>query len=158
MIEIAFLADHVDVIPTLSQWFRAQWPDYFATRTVADIARDFYVEAQRTGLPVRLVALVGAQLAGTVCLRERALASLPAYRPGLGGLFVADRYRGRGVGSELVKAGMDLARAQGYEHLYATTEAARGLLERLGWVRVQLVPYGDELLALYQCDLEVSGR
>ncbi|MCB0075584.1 MAG: hypothetical protein KDE20_29220, partial [Caldilineaceae bacterium] len=70
MIEIAFLADHLEAIPTLTRWFRAQWPDYYAERTAADIAQDFYAEAQREGLPVRLVALSDGQLAGTITLRE----------------------------------------------------------------------------------------
>jgi hypothetical protein len=41
MIAIAFLADYPETIPTLSCWFRDQWPKYYAERTTADIARGF---------------------------------------------------------------------------------------------------------------------
>jgi hypothetical protein len=41
MIEIAYLADHIEVIPTLAKWFQAQWLAYYAGRTPADIAQDF---------------------------------------------------------------------------------------------------------------------
>lgn len=153
MIEIAFLADHPETIPTLSEWFRAQWPVYFAERTLAEITGDFRTEAQRHGLPVRLVAFVDGELAGTITLRDQAIASLPGYHPGIGGLLVAERHRGRGVGTALVRAGMTLALAQGYETVYATTIAARGILERLGWTLVQEIIHDGEALLLFGCEL-----
>lgn len=154
MIEIAFLADCPETIPTLTQWFRAQWPDYYAERTPADMAEDFRSEAKRDGLPVRLVAFANGELAGTVTLRDQAMHTLPEYFPGLGGLFVAEQYRSQGVGSELVRAVMNLAREQNHENVYATTVAARGILERLGWQLVQPVSHGDEQLLLYRCALD----
>jgi hypothetical protein len=48
---------------------------------------------------------------------------------------------------------MKVAQEQGYERVYATTIAARGILERLGWKLVQEVLHGDEQLMLYQCEL-----
>jgi predicted N-acetyltransferase YhbS len=119
-----------------------------------DIAQDFYSEANRDGLPVRLVAFADGELAGTITLRERATRTLPEYHPGLGGLFVVGRQRGRGIGTELVRAGMNLAREQGYERVYATTVTARGILERLGWKLVPAVWHSNEQQVLYQCELD----
>ena len=155
MIEIAFLADHPETIPTLTHWFRAQWPAYYAERTVADIAQDFRAEANRDGLPVRLVAFADGELAGTITLRDQATWTLPEYHPGLGGLLVVARHRGRGIGTELVRAGMNVAQEQGYATVYATTVAARGILERLGWKLVPRVAHGDEQLLLYGYELEI---
>lgn len=153
MTQIAYLAEHPETIPTLTGWFRAQWPDYFAGRTPQDIAQDFYAEANRNRLPVRLVVFADGTLAGTIMLRDQAIQTLPEYHPGLGGLFVPERYRGRGIGTELVRAGMNVAGEQGYESLYATTISARGILERLGWRLVKTLTHNDEQLALYRCDL-----
>ena len=157
MTEIAFLVDHPETIPTLADWFRAQWPEYYADRTPADIAQDFYEEVKRDGLPVRLVAFAGGELAGTITLREQATWTLPEYHPGLGGLLVVERHRSRGIGTELVRAGMNLAREQGYKKVYATTVNARSILERLGWSLVQAVSHGDEQLLLYCVELEERG-
>lgn len=154
MIEIAFLADHPETIPTLSQWFRAQWPEYYADWTLADMAQDFYEDAKHSGIPIRLVAFADGELAGTIILREEATWTLPEYRPGLGGLLVAEQYRGRGIGTELVKAGMKVAEEQGYARVYATTAAARGILERLGWQQLQVALPDDDHGLLYRFEFE----
>ena len=154
MIKIALLADYPKTISTLTQWFRSQWPEYYAERTPADIAQDFYLEAKRDGIPVRLVAFTEDELVGTITLRERAINTLPEYHPGLGGLFVLEQHRGRGIGTELVRAGMKVAQEQGYKRVYATTVSARGTLERLEWKFIQKLYHSDEQLALYLCKLE----
>jgi RimJ/RimL family protein N-acetyltransferase len=154
VIKTAFLADYPDTIPVLAEWFLAQWPEYYAPRTPMDIAPDFYAEANRHGLPIRLVAFQDGELAGTITLREKTLRDLPAYRPGLGGLLVGALYRRQGIGTELVRAGMYLAKDQGYARVYAATVAARSILERLGWKLVQTVRHNEECLGLYSCKLE----
>jgi GNAT superfamily N-acetyltransferase len=157
MIEIAFLADHLETVPTLVQWFRAQWPEYFSEFTPAEIAEDFYSETNRSGLDVRLVAFIDGELAGTVTLREFALTDLPEYSPGLGGLFVAERYRSQGVGTELIKAIMDLAREQGYKKIYTSTVTASGIVKRLGWNLVRWVSHDDEQLGIYSFEFEKNN-
>jgi GNAT superfamily N-acetyltransferase len=158
MIEIVFLADHPEVIPILTRWFCAQWPDYYAERTPTEIAQDFYLEANRYGLPVRLIAFTDGELVGTITLRERALQALPESYPGLGGLFVMEQHRGRGIGTELISAGMNVAREQGYERIYAATIRARGILERLGWDQVQAISIGDEQSVLYSIEFEMRSQ
>ena len=153
MATIAYLADHRDTIPTLTTWFRAQWPDYFARQTQADVEQMFKSEAARDGLPLRLIAFESGELAGTVVLREQAIDSLPEYQPGLGGLFVLESYRGRGIATALVRAGMDAARNQGHELIYATTAVAGGILERLGWRQIKAFTHQGERHKLYQCVL-----
>lgn len=155
MIRIAFLSDYPDTIPTLARWFRDQWPDYYAGRTLTDIERDFLGEAQRQHLPVRLVALVDEELAGTIVLRDRAIPTRSEYHPGLGGLFVPVRFRTRGIGTELVRSGMVLARNHGYGVVYATTVVAGEILKRLGWSAVKaVIVHEDEHLTLYRCELK----
>ena len=151
-IKITSLADCPKTIPTLSIWFQTQWPDYYAGRTLTDIAQDFVLEANRSGIPIRLVAFADGVLAGTITLREEATWKLPQYQPGLGGLFVLDQYRGRSIGTELVRAGMNVAQEQGYGRVYATTVAARGILERLGWQLVSTVLPSDEQGTFYHYD------
>lgn len=157
MVTIAFLADHADAAATLAQWLRAQWPDYCAGRTLADIEAELQMGANRDRLPLRLVAFEAGELAGTIVLREQAMTILPEHRPGLGGLYVAGLHRGRGIGTVRVRAGMDAARERGYPVVYATTAVAGGLLVRLGWEWVSSVQHRDERLELYRRVLASPG-
>ena len=52
---------------------------------------------------------------------------------------------------------MNLALEKDCESVYATTVAASGILEQLGWRLVQTVLLGDEQLALNRCELDKIG-
>jgi RimJ/RimL family protein N-acetyltransferase len=153
MITIGFLADHLDTIPILASWFREQWPDYFADWSQSAMEQDFLQDASYKRLPIRLVAFEADELVGTIVLREHGGESMPAFQPELGGLYVIESQRGRGIGTVLVEAGMKLASDQGYQTVYATTVAAAGILERLGWAFIKTVTYQDGEQALYRCEL-----
>jgi len=153
MITIGFLADYPDTIPTLAKWFRGQWPDYYADMSQAEMEQDFLEDAARDRLPIRLVAFESNELAGTIILRENGSGMPAGFQPELGGLYVVPSQRGHGIGRVLVRAGMQLARDQGYETVFATTVAAAGILERLGWELVKTVVHEDGELSLYRCTL-----
>jgi RimJ/RimL family protein N-acetyltransferase len=150
MAQIDFLADHPELVHTLAQWFRAEWTDYYAGMTNEDVARELSEDLNRDRIPIRLVAIVNGELAGCIVLREQALSSQPNYSPGLGGLYVHPQYRRRGIGAELVRAGMNLALDLGYPVVYATTNAAKGILEGLHWQRVSTITHQGEEIGLYR--------
>ena len=153
MITIEFLADHLDGIPTLAKWFREQWPDYYAGWSPAEMEQDFLEDASRDRLPSRLVAFESGKLAGTIVLRGHGARISREFEPELGGLYVIESHRGHGIGTELVRAGMQLALDQGYETVVATTVAAAGILANLGWEFIRTVIHDDGPLALYRCKL-----
>jgi RimJ/RimL family protein N-acetyltransferase len=157
MVTIAYLTDHPDAISTLAKWFRAEWPAYYAGQTQADVEQVFRSEAAREGLPLRLIAFESGEPAGTIVLRELALDSLPEFRPGLGGLYVVETHRGQRIATELVQAGMNAARDQGYGIIYTTTADAGGILKRLGWRQIKAIIHQGERLKLYQCILGKNG-
>lgn len=138
-ITIDFLADHLDTIPTLAKWFCEQWPAYYADWSEEEMVQDFLEDVSRDSLPSRLVAFESNELVGTIILREHGTETLAEYQPELGGLYVVESHRGHGIGTELVRPGMNLAREQGYGAISATTVAAAGILERLGWEFVKTV-------------------
>ena len=153
MIKIGFLVDYPDTIPTLAHWFRDQWPDYYVSSSIADIEDNFIEDASRDRLPSRLVAFQANQLAGTIVLREHQGENLAQVQPELGGLYVLASHRGHGIATELVRAGMKLALDLGFETVFATTVAAAGILNRLGWEFVKTVTHPDGELSLYRCKL-----
>jgi GNAT superfamily N-acetyltransferase len=153
MITIGFLADHLDTISTLANWFRAQWPEYYADMSQEEMEQDFLEDASRDRLPIRLVAFKSGELAGTIILRDNETEMLPDFQPELGGLYVVETHRNQGIATMLIRAGMQLAREQGYETVFATTVAAAGILEHLGWEFLQTIVYQDGPTGLYRCKL-----
>ena len=153
MITIRFLADHLETIPTLANWFRAQWPDYHAGMSEEELEQDFLEDASRDRFPIRLIAFEFSELAGTIILRDSNTEMLPEFQPELGGLYVVESHRNQGIATELVRAGMQVARVQGYDTVFATTVAAAGILERLGWEFLQTVLHQDGPTGLYRCKL-----
>jgi len=156
MITIGFLADHPNTVPALAKWFRDQWPDYYAGWSQEEMEQDFLEDASYDRLPIRLVAFESNELVGTIILRENRTEMLPEFQPELGGLYVVESHRGHGIGTELVRAGMNLALDQGYETIHATTVVAAGILERLGWEFIKTVIHDDGQLALYRCKLKAQ--
>jgi GNAT superfamily N-acetyltransferase len=149
--EIAFLADHLDCIPTLARWFRDEWPDYYGERSLAAIEDDFHRELNRDAIPMRLIAFEDGSLAGTAVLRGSALDGYEQYSPGLGGLYVHPSMRNRGIASALVAATTRLAAGLGLGDVYSATGPAQGLLERLGWRLIDSVHHEGEELGIYHC-------
>ena len=153
MITIGFLADHLDSIPTLIKWFRDQWPDYHADMSQEEMRLDFLEDASYDRLPIRLVAFDANELAGTITLRENNPEMPPELQPELGGLYVVESHRRRGVATELIRAGMQFAHKQGYETVFATTVVAAEILESLGWEFLKTVVHEDGESRLYRCKL-----
>lgn len=153
MTNIGFLADHTNTIPTLAKWFRNQWPDYYADWSQTEMEQDFLEDASHDRLPIRLVAFAADECVGTIILREQGSETLAEYQPELGGLYVVESHRRHGVGTELVRAGMKLAIDQGYDAVFATTVAAAGILESLGWEFVKTIIHHDDELSLYRYKL-----
>jgi len=152
-LRIAYLSDHPEAISTLARWFQEESPDYFAGWAPEEMEQHFQPWLHRDRLPLGLVAFERGEVVGCIVLREKALDREPAHSPGLGGLHVAEPHRGRGIGSALVKAGMDAARALGYDAVYTGTGTAAGILERLGWEPMETLVYHGHAVVLYGCTL-----
>ena len=84
-------------------------------------------------VPLCLVALHEGQLAGVVNLVDNDDDDHPEWRPWLAGMVVAEPFRGRGVGSALVRGLLAQAWALGFERVYFGTDGP-GFYTRLGAV------------------------
>jgi predicted N-acetyltransferase YhbS len=133
MWHIDLLADHPDAIPLVTDWFYGDGTGFYAGRTFADVEESYRAEANRDRIPLRLVAVENGEIVGTVVLREQAGWSTPDLAPGLGGLFVREESRGRGIGTSLIQACVQTAKSLGFDRLFATTATAHVLFRRAGW-------------------------
>ena len=148
--EIAFLAERPQAIPSLAAWFIAEWPEYYGKRARADVEQDFRECLNTARLPIGLVAYDDETPCGVIVLRESAMTDLPQYRPGLGAFYVAASHRNRGIGAQLVRAGIGVARGLGHSAIYATTGRAGKIFERSGGQDLGTILHRGQALTLYR--------
>lgn len=111
-----------------------QWPQWYGPDGPGDAAADVDAACRAEGLPLALVALDADDvLSGTITLKEESLGSENVIGPWLGALVVEPARRRQGIGGALIEAGQNLARELGFSEVYATTDAAAGLLMERGW-------------------------
>jgi GNAT superfamily N-acetyltransferase len=148
MIHVTQLASFPDCIPTLARWFKAEWGDYYHDRTAESIEEDFRVRMNRDAIPIALVAMEDGEPRGTLALAAESITTHPHLTPWLCAMYVHHDHRRRGIGSVLLRAGMEEARRLGFSELYAGTAPARNMLLRLGWETLEMQPYHGEEIAI----------
>lgn len=131
--DITYLADHKEVIPTLAQWFYQEWGCLHPARTLQDVERLIGERTNTTKIPLALVAFEGGELLGTVCLKAHDMDTRLDLTPWLAGLYVAAPLRRRGVGAELVSAIEKKSHELQIEKLFLYTPESEGFYSRLGW-------------------------
>ena len=85
-------------------------------------------------IPLSLIALVHGQLVGTVNLIENDDSKRMHLRPWLAAMVVAQKFRGQGIGTQLVRALLVEARRLGFATVYFGTDGP-GFYERIGAVK-----------------------
>lgn len=131
--DIAHLAGHKEIIPTLARWFYQEWAYLHPDRTLEDVERLIGERTNTTKIPVALVAFEGGELLGTVCLKVHDMDTRLDLTPWLAGLYVTAPWRRKGIGTALVSAIEKKAHELQVEKLYLFTPASEGFYSRLGW-------------------------
>ena len=134
-IEFSFLADRVDAIPVISEWYFDQWGDLEPGRSIEHMRAKIEGYLNREEIPFMIVASQNENLVAVAQLKFREMEELfPDKEHWLGGVYVAAGYRGQGYAAQIVERIVEMAPSYGVETLYLQTEAPDGgLYARLGW-------------------------
>lgn len=122
----AHLADSV-----ASLVYEEFWRGRTGGMTLADLQAHFRGVGEPVRIPLALVALADGELAGTVNLIDNDDRNRRHLHPWLAAMVVAERFRGRGIGTRLVQALLAEASRLGYRTVYFGTDGPR-FYERLG--------------------------
>lgn len=151
-IRIEYLADHPECIPALAAWFYEQWGWFLPLESSAEtIAIKFRTHINRDAPPIALVALDGTELLGTASLRVHDMDILADLSPWLGGVYVAQSHRQKGIGRQLVSAVEQKALELGYRSIYLFTTDKAPMYSKLGWkVLNQLEYHQHPVVVMYR--------
>ena len=150
---IHYLADQVDLVPTLAEWFYQQWSYLNPGDSIPKRVERLQKRCRRGEIPTTFVGLVRGRLVGSASLIASDMDSHPELTPWLASVFVASEYRKRGFGSSLVRRVMDEARSLGIPTLYLFTPDQEALYFRLGWRLRARETYRVERVALMETHL-----
>jgi GNAT superfamily N-acetyltransferase len=99
-------------------------------------------------LPVGLIAWYDNELCGIAALKAHSLSPHTHLSPWAAAGFVLPPFRGRGIGSSLVRALTEVARGFSYSNMYGATATAMGLLERQGWPLMERHRYDGKAVSV----------
>ena len=104
-LQIVHLTEVPEVVPTLVDWFTAEWAPWYGPEGEGNVEADLAACLNRQALPICLVAFdKSKQMVGTASLKDDSVGSEYGVGPWLAGLLVGGAFRRAGVGSALVAA------------------------------------------------------
>jgi predicted amidohydrolase/N-acetylglutamate synthase-like GNAT family acetyltransferase len=149
VITIDPLAEHPHHVRVIAEWHQ---------RSDERHSLDFWIrchtaEARREGIPRAWVAFMDGEPAGSVSLVEHNMDTRPELSPWLAALWVRPEYRGRGVGTALVRRCEEETRRLGVRRLHLYTEEASGFYAPLGWSVASQEEYEGESVVVMTREL-----
>lgn len=140
--ELSFLADHPEAIPTVARWYYDEWGCRMNDQSLEKITMRLQGMLHRDRVPLHVLAVEGPAILGVCQLKIREMDIYPDKEHWLGGVFVAPLARGQGLASKLVTRCLELAKQFQVRKLYLQTEQLDGgLYARLGWRPLETVHY-----------------
>lgn len=131
---IDFLDQHREHIATLAAWHHAEWGHLYDEWTLEIAETELADQASRRTLPTTLVLVDEGRALGSVSLvLEDAPELCEQGSPWLASLYVLPEARGRGLGTKLVNAAVELAARENISHLFLFTPEHANFYQRLGW-------------------------
>lgn len=130
-IEIHYLADRPDHIPTCARWEHMTWGK--SGGKTMDDAIASYTDTLRDGLPMTLIATSGEEVVGMVSLWINDCPLRPELAPWVASLYVAPTARGQGIGRSLFARIETEAIRLGIRRLHLMTQHSEAIYLMTGW-------------------------
>lgn len=143
-VNIKYLVDAQQYIPTIAQWIYEQWNKYDPTLSVERISASLKQRLNKDKIPLVLMALVNNDLVGVVSLKNSI--RIPGYEDRdlwLGNLIVARNYRNQGIGRLLLNQAYNKMKELGFKKisLYTTVPEAIYWYVKNGWTQFAVDTY-----------------
>ena len=108
--QIGYLADHQDFIPTLAQWHHCEWAYLRPGDSLEARTARLRGSCGHREIPTVIVSFTGGTLLGSAMLVAHDMDTRMELSPWLAGVFVAPDNRRHGIGAALVRRAVDDAK------------------------------------------------
>jgi GNAT superfamily N-acetyltransferase len=151
-IRIEFLSENRGLIDQIAERFMVEWPRYYGPNGPGNALKDLEECCNTIELPIGLLALQGAIFCGYTSLRLQT-DSHPHLKPWLTALYVVPEMRRQGIATLLVHGVVSLAKNLGFSNLYARSETAVHLFNKLNWIPFDRLVIQDQNLTVFDKNL-----
>jgi N-acetylglutamate synthase-like GNAT family acetyltransferase len=132
-VQISYLIEYPQYIPQLTQWMFQEWDVMLGVKTPEARIKKLNAHLNRDQLPIAWVAHANGRLFGSAALRVHDIEGHEQLTPWLGGVFVGEQFRRRGIGEVLCGTVEEAARSRGVQTLYLFTLDKQAWYSRQGW-------------------------
>jgi GNAT superfamily N-acetyltransferase len=149
--QIDYLADHPEFLPTLAQWHHQEWGHMRPGDSAEARAARTQALCGHEEIPTVFIAFSGGTLFGSAMLVANDMDTRRELTPWLAGVYVAPEHRRKGIGSALVGRVVECAKRLGVARLYLYTPSAERMYLQLGWSSMERVEYrGSDALIMHR--------
>jgi GNAT superfamily N-acetyltransferase len=148
--DFVLLADAPEALDTVAVWYFEQWCRDSGRYSLDQVKQKLAKANSSLGAPMLVVARESGVLVGAAELKIREMPVFPDYEFWLGGVYVAEHARGKGLASALVNEVLGRAKQAGIRRLYLQTEdLSGGVYLRHGFTALQQTEsYGGKVLVM----------
>ncbi len=148
--KLEYLADHPGLLPTVAQWYFEEWGYLSEEKTLEQDIQRLQIYLNKDKVPLILLAIQDGELVGAAQLKFREMSIYPEKEHWVGGVYVAEAHRGKGIARQILLELIAIAKSLKIETLYLQTEHLNGgLYGRMGWMPIEQVNYrGIEVLVM----------
>ena len=124
IMKLELLADNPDSSKPIARWYFDEWAG--SGVELGDVENSVSAYCERNCAPLLVLAQEGNKLLGAAQLKIREMKRYPEFEFWLGGVYVEENSRGRGVGKALTLDIIRRAKKAGVGKLYLQTESLTG--------------------------------
>ena len=140
--ELELLANNREAIPIVANWYYKEWGYLSKESTLTKVTEKLHDYLNTDKIPLIVLAKDNGKILGASQLKYREMDIYPEKEHWLGGVYVSENYRGKGIAEKIIMKIISIAKDIGVHKLYLQTERLDGgLYKRLGWHPIGQVNY-----------------
>lgn len=157
--EFIYLKDNPEFIPQIAHWYFKQWGYLMEVPSVEIIKDRLKTQLNSNKIPLVLLLVENEELLGTCQLKYHEMDIYPEKEHWLGGVYICDKQRGKGLAKKMVIKAKEIAKSLGIKTLYLQTESlSGGIYAQLGWQPIEQITNKGEQVLVMQCILTLEDK